>query len=102
MKGIGLMGSMMVMGLKHGQGGADIGDNIGKDLGMDLGFIGFIQVMYMLGNGLMDKVMGVEFILVRTGAGMLVNSSGELSMALDITTSGNLLSLMFSVSYFRV
>lgn len=56
----------------------------------------------MLGNGLMDKVMGVEFILVRTGAGMLVNSSGELSMALDITTSGNLLSLMFSVSYFRV
>lgn len=44
----------------------------------------------MLGNGLMDKVMGVEFILVRMGAGMLVNLSGELSMALDITTSGNL------------
>lgn len=70
LKGIGLMASMMGMGSKHGQGGADIGANTGKVLGMDLGFIGSLQVMYMLGNGLMDKVTAVEFILVRMGAGM--------------------------------
>lgn len=70
LKGIGLMGNMMGMGWKHGQGGADIGANTGKVLGMDLGSIGSLRVMYMLGNGLMDKVTGVEFILVRMEAGM--------------------------------
>lgn len=56
---------------------------------MDLGSIGFILVMFMLGNGLMGRVMGVEFIHVRMGAVMLGNSSGASSMGLATTISGN-------------
>ena len=37
---------------------------------MDLGCIDFTQVMFMLESGLMDSLMGVEFILVRMVVGM--------------------------------
>nr|GMC89428.1 uncharacterized protein LOC112519506 isoform X2 [Ipomoea batatas] len=88
MKVIGLMGSMMVMELRRGQGGAGIEANIGKDLGMVLEFIGFIQGMFMQENGQMGRVMGVGCIPVMTVADMLVNSNGVSSMALATTISG--------------
>jgi hypothetical protein len=88
MKVIGLMGNTMAMEWKLGLEGVGIEGNIGKDLDMDLGCIGFIQEMFMPVNGLMDKVMVVEFILVRTGVGMLVNSSGVSSTDSGITISG--------------
>lgn len=43
----------------------------------------------MQGNGLMGRVMGVEFIPVRMGVDMLGNSSGVSSTALVTTISGN-------------
>lgn len=95
MKVIGLMGSMMVMGLRRGQGGVDTGANIGKDLGMVLEFIGFIQGMFMQENGQMARVMGVGCIPVMMVADMLVNSSGVSSMALATTISGILLTFIF-------
>ena len=88
MKGIGLMGNMMTMEWKLGLEGVDIEGNIGKDSDMDLVCIGFIPEMFMLVNGLMDKLMAVVFILVRMGVGMLVNSSGVSSTDLGITISG--------------
>lgn len=86
---IGLMGSMMVMGLKHGQGVAGIGGNIGRVFGMVSVFIGFILVMYMLGNGLVGRAMVVGFIPARMVVGMWGNLSGVLNMVLDTTISGN-------------
>lgn len=58
---------------------------------MGLGCIGSTLVMCMLESGLMGSVMGVEFILVRTGASMLGNSSGVLNMGLAVTISGKCL-----------
>ena len=95
MKVIGLMGNMMAMEWKLGLEGVDIEGNIGKDSDMDLVCIGFIPAMFMLVNGLMDKLMAVEFILVRMGVGMLVNSSGVSSTDLGITISGNFEELFF-------
>lgn len=57
---------------------------------MELVCIGSTQVTFMQGNGLMDSVMVVEFILVRMGVCMLESLSGVLSMALVITISGKL------------
>ena len=88
MRGIGWMGSMMDMELRLGLGGAGIGDSIARGFDRGLGCIGFIQGMFMLENGLMGRVMGVECILVRTGVGMLGSSSGVSSMVLGITISG--------------
>lgn len=82
------MGSMMDMGLKHGLGGAGIEDSIGRVLDMVLECIGFIQGMCMLVSGLMDRAMGVGYILVRMVADMLVNLSGVLSMDLVTIISG--------------
>lgn len=84
------MGNMMVMELRLGQEVADIEDNIDRDLGMVLGCIDFILAMYMLGSGLVGKVMGAEYIHVRMEAAMLENSSGVLSMGSVTTISGNL------------
>lgn len=67
---IGLMESMMVMELRHGPEAAGIEGSTGRALGMALECIGFILVMFMLGNGLVDKAMDVEFILVRMVADM--------------------------------
>lgn len=61
--------------------------SIGRVLDMVLECIGFTLVMFMLGNGLMDRLMGVEFIPVRMGVDMLGNSSGASSMALVTTIS---------------
>jgi hypothetical protein len=55
---------------------------------MDLVFIGFIQVMFILVNGLMDRVMGVVFILVKMGVDMLESLNGVLNMDLVIIISG--------------
>lgn len=85
MRGIGSMGNMMVMESRLGQEVADIEDNTDRDLGMVLGCIDFILAMYMLGSGLVGKVMGVEYIHVRMEAAMLENSSGVLSMG-SVTT----------------
>lgn len=73
---IGLMESMMAMGLKHGQGVADIEGSIVRVLGMVLVFIGFTQVMCMLENGLVGKAMGAGFIPARMVVGMWANLSG--------------------------
>lgn len=54
---------------------------------MDLVFIGFIQVMFILVNGLMDRVMGVVFILVKMGVDMLESLNGVLNMDLVIIIS---------------
>lgn len=89
MRGTGLMASMMAMGLKRGQGVADIEGSIDKVSGMVLECTGFIQVTCMLGNGLVDRAMGAGFILVRMVVGMWENSNGELNMVLDTTISGN-------------
>lgn len=83
------MENMMGMEWRRGLEGAGIEGSTGRDLGTDLGCIGFIREMFMLGSGLVDRVMGVEFIPVRMGAGMLGNSSGVSSMALATTISGN-------------
>lgn len=85
----GLMASMMVMGLKRGQGAAGIEGSIGRVLGMVLECIGFIQAMCMLGNGLVGRAMGVGFIPARMVVGMWENLSGVLNMVLDTTISGN-------------
>lgn len=55
---------------------------------MGLECIGFILEMFMLENGLMDRVMGVEFTLVRMGVDMLGSLSGVLNMDLAIIISG--------------
>lgn len=55
---------------------------------MALGCIGFLRVMFMPVSGLMGNVMGVEYILARTGAGMSGSSSGVLNMVLVIIISG--------------
>lgn len=70
MKVIGLMASMMVLGLKHGRGVAVIEGSIGRALGMVLEYIGFTRVMCMLGNGLVGRAMGVAFIPARMVADM--------------------------------
>lgn len=82
------MASMMDMGLRRGQGAAGIGGSIGRGLDMVLVYIDFILGMFMLGNGQMGRVMGVEFILARMVAGMWASSSGVSSMAWVTTTSG--------------
>lgn len=64
------MGSMMVMGLRRGQGAADIEGSIGRALGMVLVCIGFIREMFMLGNGLVGKAMDVGFIHARMAVSM--------------------------------
>ena len=86
---IGLMGNMMGMGWKRGQEVVVIVGTIGKALGMDSGCIGFTQVMFMLANGQMGRVMGVEFIPARMVVDMLENSSGVSSMDSATTISGN-------------
>lgn len=58
---------------------------------MGLGFIGSIQVILMLENGVMGRVMGLEFKLALMLAAMLVCSSVGSSMALVATTSGDFL-----------
>jgi hypothetical protein len=83
------MGSMMGMGWRRGPGGAGIAGTIGRGCGMVLGCTGFIQGMFMPGNGPMGRAMGVECILVRMGVGMLGSSSGASSMALGTTISGD-------------
>jgi len=55
---------------------------------MALVFIGFIRVMFILENGLMDRVMGVVFILVKMGVDMLESLNGVLNMVLVIIISG--------------
>jgi len=55
---------------------------------MGLVFIGFIRVMFILENGLMDRVMGVVFILVKMGVDMLESLNGVLNMVLVIIISG--------------
>lgn len=62
---------------------------------MGLGFIGSIQVILMLENGVMGRVMGLEFKLALMLAAMLVSSSVGSSMALVATTSGEFLFLKF-------
>lgn len=62
--------------------------SIGRDLGTVSGCIDFIPGMFMPGNGLTGRVMGVEFIPVRMGVGTLANSSGASSTALVTTISG--------------
>lgn len=86
---IGSMANTTDMEWRLGQEGADIEGNTGKGSGMDLEFIGSILVMFMQESGPMGRVMDVEFILVRMGADMLVNLSGESNMALAITILGN-------------
>lgn len=66
----GLMESMMVMESKHGLEAAGIEGSTGRALGMVLECIGFILVMFMLGNGLVGRAMVVEFIPVRMVADM--------------------------------
>lgn len=58
---------------------------------MGLGFIGSIQVILMPENGVMGRVMGLEFKLALMLAAMLVCSSVGSSMALVATTSGDFL-----------
>jgi hypothetical protein len=65
---------------------------------MELGFIGFIQVMFMLVSGVMGNATGVVFILVRMGVSMSGSSSGVLSMGLVITISGKFGSLNLWIS----
>lgn len=88
MKGTGLMESMMVLGLRLGPEGVGIEGSIGKALGMGLVYIGFIRVMYMLGNGQMGRVMGAEFIPAKMVAVLWGNSSGVSSMGLVTIISG--------------
>lgn len=76
------MASMMVMGWRLGRGEAGTEVSIDRVSGMGLECIDFILVMYMLGNGRMGKVMGVEPILVKTVVDMWGNSSGVLSTAM--------------------
>ena len=64
---------------------------------MELGCIGSSLVMFMLESGLMGSVMGVEYILVRMGAGMLGSSSGVSNMDLVIIISGKF--TIFSLRY---
>lgn len=84
------MASMMAMESRRGREEAVTVDTIGRASGMDLAFTGFIRVMFMLGNGLMGRVMGVECILVRMEVATLGNSSGASSMDLATTISGNM------------
>lgn len=63
---------------------------------MGSGCIDFIPVMCMLGNGVTGRAMGVECILVRTGAGMLGSSSGESSTGLGITILGKMIGSFLS------
>ncbi|RVW15009.1 hypothetical protein CK203_090418 [Vitis vinifera] len=69
-------------GWRLGRGEAGTAVSIGRVSGMGLECIDFILVMYMLGNGRMGKVMGVEPILVKTVVDMWGNSSGVLSTAM--------------------
>lgn len=101
MKGIGLMESMMVLELRRGQEEAGIEGSIDKDLDMVLECTGFIQEMFMLGNGQMDRAMDVEFIHVKMGVDMLGNSSGVLSTALDSTISGMAIHMLVSILQIR-
>lgn len=100
MRVIGLMGSMMAMELRHGLKGADIGANTGRVYGMGLGFIGFIQVTFILVSGQMGTVTVVVFILVRMVVSTLGSSSGVLSMGLVITISGEV--LIFCLFFFWI
>lgn len=88
MKEIGLMEGMMGTALRVGPEGVDTKGSIGRDRGMDMVFISFIQGIHILENGVMDKVMGLEFKLVLMGAVTLGSSSVVLNMALDVTISG--------------
>lgn len=83
------MASMMAMESRRGREEADTVVSIGRASGMDSAFTGFILVMFMPGNGLMGRVMGVECIHVRMGVATLANSSGGSSMDLATTISGN-------------
>ncbi|XP_038976875.1 phosphatidylinositol 4-phosphate 5-kinase 5-like [Phoenix dactylifera] len=60
MRVIGLMGSMMGMGWRAGQGGADTGDNTGWVCVMDSGCISSIMEIAMPGSGSAGRAMGVE------------------------------------------
>ena len=70
------MGSMTGMGWRLGRGEAATEGSIGRVSGMGSECIDFILVMFMLANGLMGRVMGVEPILVKTVVDMWGNSSG--------------------------
>lgn len=78
---------MMAMEWRLGPEGADTAGSTDRVSGMDLGFIGFIQEMFMLGNGRTGRAMAVEFIPVRMAVDMWVSSSGGSSMDLAIIIS---------------
>lgn len=90
----------MDMELRAGPEEADIKGNTGKELDMDMVFIDFILEIHMQANGVMGKVMELELKLALMGAPMWVNSSVVLSMALDVTISGELLNFDSTFNWF--
>ena len=92
MREIGLMGSMMGMGLRAGLGVAGTGGNIVKVFDTVMGFIGSIQGIAMLGSGVMGRAMVLECRVALMGAVMLGNSSVGLSTGLVATILGEFLS----------
>jgi hypothetical protein len=66
---------------------------------MVMEFIGFIQGIHTLGNGLTGRVMVLECRLVQMGVAMLVNSSVPSNMALVFTISGDFCLLEFKFIY---
>lgn len=77
----------MAMGSKLGREEAGIEASIDRDFGTDSGCTGFTLAMFMLGSGLMGRVMAVEFIHAKMGAVMLGSSSGVLNTGLVTTIS---------------
>ena len=88
---IGLMGSMMGMGLRAGLGEAGTGGNIVKVFDMVMGFIGSIQGIVMQGSGIMGRATVLECRLALMGVVMLGNLSVGLSMGLVATILGEFL-----------
>lgn len=70
---------------------------------MGWGCIDFTLVMCMLGSGVRGSVMGVEFILVRMGAGMLGSLGGASNTGSVTTISGTFpISLLFLLGAYCV
>lgn len=88
-RGIGLMGSMMGMGWRAGQGGVDTGDTTGRVCGTGLGCISSIMDIAIPASGSAGRAMGMECRLALMGAAMWGNSCVELSMGSDATISGS-------------
>lgn len=100
MKAIGLMRSMMDMGLRHGRKGVGTVASTGKGWEMGLGFTDSTQGMSMQGSGLMGSAMAVEFILAKMGAAMLGSSSGVSNMDWVTTILGKFFQVLNLENHF--